>query len=138
MIKSVSVLGSGNVAFHLAKKLFAENVRIDCIFSRNKITGTELSDAVKALFTDDCNKIPSSSDAYIFALSDEGNMNLAEKVSLPTDKIFIHTSGSLPKEIFPFKNAAVVYPFQTFTRNVEIKDYDKIPLCVDADENCLI
>jgi len=135
MIKRISVLGSGNVASHLARKFVAEGVSIDCVFSRNRATGQILADEVGADFTDNLRQIPQDSDAYLFMLSDTANVEIAKSISLPDDKIYIHTSGSLPKEIFKQENAAVMYPFQTFSRDVKIEDYSSIPVCIEASNN---
>ncbi|MBQ2077555.1 MAG: hypothetical protein II471_08595, partial [Bacteroidales bacterium] len=63
MIKHISILGSGNVAYHIARKLRAEGLVIDCVFSRNHITGQSLADEVNAVYTDDLFQISSKSDA---------------------------------------------------------------------------
>lgn len=132
MIKRISVLGSGNVAYHLARKLYAEGVEIDCVFSRNSVTGKSLADEVGAYFTDQLQQLPQNSDAYLFMMSDTANQSVAQQIAFPSDAILIHTSGSLPKEIFDAKNAAVMYPFQTFSREVEIEDFTSIPICIEA------
>ena len=128
----ISILGSGNVAYHLARKLRAEGIVIDCLFSRNSVTGQSLANEVSAVFTDDLSQIPSKSEAYLFMLSDEANASIAAQINLPDDKIYIHTSGSLPKEIFKQKNNAVMYPFQTFSRDVKIDNFSDIPICIEA------
>ncbi|MBQ2352051.1 MAG: hypothetical protein II394_07550, partial [Bacteroidales bacterium] len=61
MIKHISILGSGNVAYHIARKLRAEGLVIDCVFSRNHITGQSLADEVNAVFTDNLFQLPSKS-----------------------------------------------------------------------------
>ncbi len=132
MIKRISVLGSGNVAYHLARKLYAEGVAVDCVFSRNSVTGKSLADEVGAYFTDQLQQLPQNSDAYLFMMSDTANQSVAQQIALPSDAILIHTSGSLPKEIFDAKNAAVMYPFQTFSRDVEIEDFTSMPICIEA------
>ena len=135
MIKRISVLGSGNVACHLARRFVSEGISIDCVFGRNRVTGQMLADEVGADFTDNLRQIPQDSDAYLFMLSDTANVEIAKSISLPEDRFCIHTSGSLPKEIFSTRNAAVMYPFQTFSRDVKIEDYSSIPLCIEASND---
>ena len=132
MVTSVSILGSGNVASHLVRKLAAEEISIDCIFSRNKDTGIQLARAVGAKFTDSLSGIPENSNAYIFMMSDTANVEYAQQVKFHDNAVLIHTSGSLPKEVFTSKKAAVMYPFQTFSRDVEVKNYSEIPICIEA------
>ena len=132
MIKHISILGSGNVAYHIARKLRAEGFVIDCVFSRNHITGKSLADEVNAVFTNELVQLSSKSDAYLFMMSDEANAEIASQINLPDDKIYIHTSGSLPKEIFKQKNAAVMYPFQTFSRDMKIDNFSEIPICIET------
>lgn len=132
MIKRISILGSGNVAYHLTRKFVSEGLVVDCIFSRNKVTGLALADEVGAYFTDNLQQLPQNSDAYLFMMSDTANQSIAQQISLPSEAILIHTSGSLPKEIFDAKNAAVMYPFQTFSRDVKIDDFSSIPVCIET------
>jgi len=132
MIKHVSVLGSGNVAYHIARKLRAEDLVIDCVFSRNCVTGQSLADEVGAYFIDNLQLLPQDSEAYIFMMSDTANRTIAQQVELPCNAILVHTSGSLPIDIFNAKNAAVMYPFQTFSRDVKIEDFSSIPICIET------
>ncbi len=134
MIRKISILGSGNVAWHIARKLYSEGVAIDCVFSRNAQTGKEMASAVDATYTGSSEEIPSTSDAYLFMMSDTANEEFARFLSFGDDKILIHTSGSLSADIFAdaSKNFAVMYPFQTFSRNIEVEDFCTIPICIDA------
>ncbi len=140
MIKTITILGSGNVSWHLSQKLVAEGVVVECVFGRNKQSGSELASVLKTRFTDKITDLPQNSDAYLFMMSDAGNKEIAEVFPL-IDKLLIHTSGSLDYEIFAgkSKNIAVVYPFQTFTKNVEVADFSEIPMCIDSpNENVMI
>ena len=112
--------------------MFIWKVAIDCIFSRNKVTGQALADEVGAYFTDSLQQLSQNSDAYLFMMSDEANASIAGQINLPDEKICIHTSGSLPKEIFRQKNAAVMYPLQSFSRDVKIEDFSSMPVCIEA------
>ena len=45
----------------------------------------------------------------------------------------IHTSGSVDINVFQSitENRGVLYPFQTFTKNIDLS-FEKIPLCLEA------
>lgn len=140
MINTVTILGSGNVANHISKRLAQNGVVVDCVFSRNVLTGSELAQNVGATFTNEIENLPQNSDAYLFMLSDSGNSLISNEINLPADSILIHTSGSLPLSIFnrKYQNCAVLYPFQTFNANVEIANYDDIPICLEATNETIL
>ncbi|MDR1459573.1 MAG: NAD(P)-binding domain-containing protein, partial [Bacteroidales bacterium] len=72
---SISIIGSGNVACHLAKRLFACKYSISCVFSRNLSNAISLAEQVKAKATNDIAAIPTS-DLYLFAIKDDAYLEI--------------------------------------------------------------
>ncbi|HNQ67588.1 MAG TPA: DUF2520 domain-containing protein [Bacteroidales bacterium] len=136
MISNVIMAGSGNLAFHLAKVISQSGITIRQIFSRNLISGKELALITDSSFTDDIDKVFADADAYIFAMNDEADKEIAEKLKIENDKILLHTAGSLSMDIFKIKtsNYGVFYPFQTFSKDAII-DFKSVPVCLEASND---
>ncbi len=108
---SISVIGSGNVAWHLTKRLFACGYPIDCIFSRNPDNAKALAEQVKSKAVDTIAMIPLS-DLYVFSVKDEAYQEII--ASFPkTMAICVHTSGSLEMKVLESlsDNYGVIYEF---------------------------
>ena len=128
---SISIIGSGNLAWHLARQLYKCGYSIKAIFSRDIHNANLLANQVATKAVDNLHEIPLS-DMYIFSIKDDAYTSVLS--SLPaTNAICIHTSGSLSMDIFSeiSPNHGVLYPFQTFSKAKEL-NFNEIPLCVEA------
>ncbi len=136
MINSVVICGSGNVAFHLVRAFSSTGIIIKQIYGRNTSSGNELADIAKCCFTNNLLNLETDADAYVFAMNDSANTELAKHIKTKDDAIFLHTAGSLSMDIFQnkTKNYGVFYPFQTFTREIET-DFSKVPICIEASNS---
>lgn len=139
MLKIV-LLGSGNVASCMAGLFCNDDFRIVQIYSRNKESASNLATSVNAEFTTDINKLSHDADVYMSMLSDEGNMILAKSNLNIDDKLLLHTSGSLPTDLFAHitPNCGVMYPLQSFSKNVSGIDFKSIPICVSATNDATL
>lgn len=132
MIKSVSIIGSGNVATHIANALYAKGIEINQIYSRSIKNAKVLANRVRAGFTDDLQGIKANSDLYIIAVSDDVIQKVVKQLTIE-NKILVHTSGSVDIELLKTgsKNYGSFYPLQTFTKNVKVS-FDSIPMCIEG------
>lgn len=125
------IIGSGNVAYHLAKAFTQNEIAIKQIFGRNE-------EALKTISEE--NNIPYSTenladtDFYLICVSDSA----VEEISKIIDKkdcLVAHTSGSLPKEILVGEyRKASFYPLQTFSKPKDL-DYSQIPFFTEAEND---
>lgn len=123
------IIGSGNVAYHLAKALSLSNIEVVQIFGRNKNELQKISDALQIPFSD---SELAEADVYLIAVSDNSVAEVSKQV-LFKNALVAHTSGSLPKEILEGNyRKASFYPLQTFSKS-KVLDYSKIPLFVEAE-----
>lgn len=125
----IIIIGSGNVATHLARAFTQNNIPIKQIFGRNE---SDLKQILKE------NNIPYSTeklgnaDFYLIATSDTAIEDISKKIINP-NALVAHTSGSLPKEILQGNyRKASFYPLQTFSKTKSLI-YDKIPFFIDAE-----
>ena len=134
----VVLLGAGNVATHLGIALQKAKHAVVQVYSRNERSAKELSKKLSCGFTTDIKKISNEAGIYIIAIKDDEIKNLSLPLSKREgmkNKILVHTSGSLPMNIFRNTsqiNVGVFYPLQTFSKNRAI-DLSNIPICIEAN-----
>lgn len=131
-IHQVVILGSGNVATHLAIALKQAEVEILQIFSRKLEHAKMLAVKIGSAFTDDIKQINPAADLYILCVSDDALANLIKNFPIK-NSLIVHTSGTISINIFDLTqaNGGVFYPLQTFSKNKEI-GFKNIPICIEA------
>jgi predicted short-subunit dehydrogenase-like oxidoreductase (DUF2520 family) len=135
---SVSLIGSGNLAWHLAPALDNAGYPVREVYSRNaqhaKALVERLYDAqVKA--TTDFSTSPSR--LFVVAVADDAIEQVAREIILPDEAILVHTAGSQPLDKLAFAAASgtgVFYPLQTFTKGFKV-DFRTVPFFVEADSD---
>lgn len=137
-IPHITLIGGGNVAFHLADRLSRARVIVDAVFSRTAAHAEETASLVNATAITDEQQIPGGSDLYLVALADQAAEDFLARFK-PSGGIVAHTSGSLSLNLLQqtARPHGVIYPLQTFSRNKPV-DFSKIPVCTEAgDEETL-
>ncbi len=131
----VVIIGAGNVATHLAKAL-SNNAVILQIFSRNKENADALASqlAETPITTDNIDDIISEADIYIVSIKDDAIKPLVDKIKANT-ALWVHTSGSVPMTVFSdkMKRYGVLYPLQTFSRDVDV-DIAEVPFFIEGSD----
>ena len=131
--KRIVLIGAGNVASHLAPALLKAGANLCQIYSRTQESARELGMKTGITYTSDIFAIYPDCDIYIFCVSDDALLNLYKSIRINKEALILHTSGSMPMEIFkPYtSHYGVLYPLQTFTKKREL-DFKEIPLCIEA------
>ena len=125
----IVLIGSGNVAFHLAKAFTEAQIPISQIFGRNTTELQKISEQFSIPFS---TQTLADADLYIISVSDS---SIAEVSSLIKNKnvLVAHTSGSVSREALNGNyRKSVFYPLQTFSKSKNL-DYSKIPFFIDAE-----
>ncbi len=127
----VTLIGSGNVAFHLGQAFLRAGIGVDAVCSRTPAhaaaLAAELGSRVLAVPGD----IPDRGIVLI-AATDDAIAPIAEGLAL-REALLLHTSGSVPMELLA-RGAAhygVLYPLQTFSRDRPV-NLRKVPLLLEA------
>lgn len=124
------IIGSGNVAYHLAKAFTQNNIKVHQIFGRNEIELSKISNEFDIPYS---NENLEEAELYIIAVSDSAVENISELIN-NENALVAHTSGSLPKEILKGNyRKASFYPLQTFSKTKNL-DYSKIPFFIEAED----
>jgi predicted short-subunit dehydrogenase-like oxidoreductase (DUF2520 family) len=132
MAESVVLLGTGNVAYHLAKHLKASAVSV-LVWGRTPEAVRSLGSDLGVATAEKMAEIPVHADLYILAVSDGAIAVLAEQLRayLPADALVVHTSGATPAGVLEphFATYGVFYPLQTFSRGREVA-MRQVPFCL--------
>ncbi|WP_326981551.1 DUF2520 domain-containing protein [Chryseobacterium sp. MYb264] len=125
----VVIIGSGNVAYHMAKAFVQNNIPLAQIFGRNEPELQKISEELNISYS---TKNLVDSDLYVICVSDHSVEDVSKLIQ-KKDALVVHTSGSLPKEILQGNyRKASFYPLQTFSKSKEL-DYSNIPFFIETE-----
>ena len=126
MIRSVVIIGSGNLAEALARAVAASPLSLRQVFGRNRDRVAAVAALSGTVGESDPSRL-ARADIYLIAVAEVAS-------SLPIDAaaVVAHTAGSVPVDALArFPRRAVFYPFQTFTKGREV-DFSEIPILVET------
>ncbi|WP_109673019.1 Rossmann-like and DUF2520 domain-containing protein [Dyadobacter jejuensis] len=146
----ISIVGSGNVAWHLAMAFEEAGHWIGEVYSRNPENGAKLvSQLYDTDLIDSLNFSDSQADLILLAVTDHALEEVMQQIVLPENVILANTSGTttlaeLQNLVDIYSDVAVqtgiLYPLQSFTKEIPL-DYEEIPFCVesrDADTETIL
>lgn len=133
MLKKITLIGSGNVAYNLGHALIGKGFEIVEVYSRTIKNAKQLAEKLTANYTSDLSKLNVISDLYVIASRDDAIEKIAEQLNLE-NKLIVHTSGSVGIEILQKAsiNYGSFYPLQTFTKS-HLADVSQIPFCIEGN-----
>ncbi len=116
----IVMIGTGNVAVVLAKKLKAAGHAIVQVFGRNHLAAAVLADQYGATTCSEWKAITQEADLYIIAVADQALAGNNIHLQL-TDQLVVHTAGAVSIEILKNMSASygVLYPLQTIRKEME-------------------
>jgi len=135
---SVSFVGSGNLAWHLATALDNTEFNVHEVFSPTTKNARAL---VERLYQGDVMESldfsESTSRIFILAVADDVIEKVSKEIKLPPNAILVHTSGSQPLSALTSASTAnigVFYPLQTFTKGKKVNFAD-IPIFIESENS---
>lgn len=132
---SVSFIGAGNLAWHLAPALDNTDFAVREVYSRKARHAAELVDKLyQAEVKDSLDFSSSPSRIFVIAVPDDAIEEIVQEVILPDKSLLVHTSGSQPLDILKDGDASytgVFYPLQTFTKGKKI-DFREVPIFIES------
>lgn len=128
----IVLIGSGNVATVLGRKMSAVGHAILQVFSPNILHARELGNILHCTYTSSWKEIDRTGDIYIAAIADHSLAGIANHLSLQ-NRLVVHTAGSVRKDVLKeiSTNYGVLYPLQSLRK--EIEDFPEINLLVDGN-----
>ena len=132
MIRSVVIIGSGNLAEALALAVAGSPAELRQVFGRNRERVAAVAASARTEGACEPERL-ARADLYLIAVSDRAVAEVAAALPMPSSSVVAHTAGSVPVEALParFVRRAVFYPFQTFTKGRPV-DFAEIPVLVEA------
>lgn len=128
----VVIIGSGNAALVLGKKIFNAGHEIMQVTGRNETACMKLAALFNTAFTVNWRMINRHADLYIIAIADAALNKIDEYLQLDK-KLTVHTAGAVSKEVLKnvSENYGVLYPLQSLRGEKE--PLPEIPFLVDAN-----
>jgi predicted short-subunit dehydrogenase-like oxidoreductase (DUF2520 family) len=128
----IALAGSGNVATHLARAIYASEHQLVQILSRNTQEARALANRYGAEAIDNAQTLDPALDILILALSDDA-LHTDYISNFPEQITICHTSGSVSMEVLKqYPRHGIFYPLQTFSKQKEV-DFSEIPICLEAN-----
>lgn len=128
----ITLIGSGNVATHLAAALKNAGHRLAQVYSRNMHNAALLAYHVGASAIDNLADISPETDLFIISIKDDAIAEIVPHLST-FNKLIVHTSGAVDLQTLLnyTANAGVLYPLQTFSKTKEVNFWD-VPMCIEG------
>ncbi len=135
---TVSFIGSGNVAWHLAPTFDNHGFVVKEVYSPNRKNAAALTGRLyQAELKSSLDFSDSPSQLFVVAVPDDAISEVAREIALPDGATLVHTSGSQPIDVLQFAAAAhtgVFYPLQTFTK-IRPVDFRQVPIFLEASDD---
>jgi predicted short-subunit dehydrogenase-like oxidoreductase (DUF2520 family) len=137
---TISIIGTGNIAWHLINVFEENDIRIAEIYSRKKKNAESVTGYLyDVIIKTDLDFSNSPSKVFFLAVSDDAIEEVASSILLPENSILVHTSGAKDmKVLLPVLKSnnnislGVFYPLMTFTKGIKV-DFNRIPLCIEGE-----
>ena len=139
-MSTVSLIGSGNVAWHLAHVLSHGGVSVEWIWSRQAGHAESLAREVKGQPTTRMSDVSRSSGAVLVCVPDHAIPDVLVEAadSGLSSHLVCHTSGATPVDVFPpaYSRFGVFYPLQTLTKGHHV-DFDHLPVLITSHDHAV-
>lgn len=133
----IAILGTGNVAWHLAPALEEAGHTITEVYGRSE---KNIKGITQKLYTaeskTDLDFTESIAEIFIIAVRDDAISEIADEIILPEDSILLHTSGSVSIEALGYSSATytgIFYPLQSFSKDREIS-FGEVPFLLESED----
>ncbi|MEN9998264.1 MAG: hypothetical protein RI922_1254 [Bacteroidota bacterium] len=127
-IQSISIIGTGNVAFHLGNSFFDQGIRIASVNGRNKNEAAAFANRWKSESVEHISDV--EADLILVCVSDDAITLILQQ--LPTTQKIAYTSGSIElSNFYEHENIGVFYPLQTFSKNKEL-NLNEVPFLIEG------
>lgn len=134
-ISEVILIGTGNLAWHLAYAFNDAGIKILQIAGRNEKAAKEIAELYNTNFTTNIKNLYHSETAvYFIAVKDNAIGEVASIISQPGRKI-VHCAGGVSINMLPDNknnDRGVFYPMLSFNKNVSV-NFSSAIICVDSN-----
>jgi predicted short-subunit dehydrogenase-like oxidoreductase (DUF2520 family) len=129
-LKSIAIVGSGNMAWQLGKALYQAGYQINKVYGRKQSSAKALADELNAEVATTLAAC-AASDCIILAITDSAIAEVAHQIP-PGEFMIVHTSGMVKlEELGNHKHRGVFYPLQSLNKDVDTT-FNQIPVLIEA------
>lgn len=128
-LTGVNIIGTGNVAYHLAHALKIQGVPLNFIAGRSISIARKLAKSIDSQASS-IEDLPVERRLNIICVSDDAVSTVS--AMLPEDCAVVHTAGVLSINELRQEHRGIFYPLQSFSRNRE-PDWKRIPICIESN-----
>jgi len=130
---NIVIIGTGNAATILGRKLKAAGHTILQVFGRDSSAASELAYQLDTESTGYWNVVNRDADLYLVAVSDYAIADIIRELRLPA-KTIVHTAASVSKNIFngAAEHFGVFYPLQSLNKTARM--LPDVPIIIDASD----
>jgi len=130
----IVLIGAGNVATHLGEVLYQANHQMLQVYSRNEANAHVLANRINAQAISQLTDVNTHADIYILSVIDDALEAVIQSLP-PLNGIVVHTAGSVSMDVLArFSKHGVFYPFQTFTKGVQV-NFNTIPILIESEQD---
>ncbi len=134
-IKSIAVIGGGNVAIHLIRAMLASQLPLKEIYARRPEQLSEFTSIEGLKLCDEIEDI--ESQVIFICVSDKAISEIGDRLK-DSSSLIVHTSGSTTMQALSSKSTGVFYPLQTIVQSRSL-DFKQVPIYLTANnENSLL
>lgn len=146
MIRSIVLIGSGNLAEALAHALTEGEPgadpekprRLVQLWARNPVRAAAVAEPLGVPWSSDPAALVRTADLYLISVSDRAVAGVAATLPIPDTAVVAHTAGSVPLDALGrFPRRAILYPLQSFTAGRRV-DFRSIPLFLECADPILL
>lgn len=131
-MKSVTFIGAGNVAWHLAWLLQYKGYDVFQVYSRNTESARALAGRIGAFTVDELSDLSKETDLVFLAVPDHAIPEILPSLQFP-NSVIVHISGALPLDVLNNVGRAqgVFYPLQSFHKLRSVH-WEEVPVFIEG------
>lgn len=131
---TITIIGAGNVGYHLAIALKQTKHEVLQIFSRTTERFDAFPHGLSQKKTSSWEEIKTTADLYIIAVNDQAIEEVSQELKkIGVEGIVLHTSGATSIEVLKqHAEYGIFYPLQSFSQSKKV-DWGFVPLCIDGN-----
>lgn len=133
-VKTITLIGTGNLAWHMVKMLKQNEFIIQHIADRTIEKAEAMASEIKCSFSDLTTEFPQT-DIYIICVKDDAIKEVAQQI-YSEGKLLVHTSGGTSSEVLKFNRNkyGVIWPMQTLVKGNELNYKNMLMAITGSDE----
>ena len=129
----IVIIGSGNVATVLGRKMILAKHEIIQVFSRKEEHAALLAKELNCSHAISPGALDTNGDVYVLAISDDSLFHVHSWLTL-RDLLIVHMAGSVPMDVLKpvSRRYGVLYPLQSLRK--ELRAIPEIPFLIDGSD----